>query len=58
MIKFTKTANHFDHMSDNCTIEISTEGLELCDIDEAFVKFLKAIGYTAVSYTHLRAHET
>ena len=45
MIKFTKTENHFDHMADNCTIEISTEGLELCDIDEAFVKFLKAIGY-------------
>lgn len=46
MIKFIKTTNHFDHLADNCTIEISTEGVELGDIDEAFVKFLKAMGYT------------
>lgn len=45
MIRFIKTADHFDHIEDTCNIEISTEEVDLCNIDEAFVKFLKACGY-------------
>ena len=45
MIRFIKTADHFDHIEDTCSVEISTEEVELCNIDEAFVKFLKACGY-------------
>ena len=47
MIKFIKTAHHFDALdeTDGMVIEINTDGQTLGEIAEAFNKFLHSCGF-------------
>lgn len=50
MIKFIKTAHHFDALdeTDGMVIEINTDGQTLGEIAEAFNKFLHSCGFDVV----------